>query len=183
MFTPARSPRLTSCAILAMSFLGCSVPQEVTVEYRDGRTSTHKSFLVRDSAIILAEGVIEVKDRYGSYEMPVNATVLPFSQVKALTLTFSDANPFYRTSAGFVGGLAGVVIGAWAGTQLGGSRQGLEGLGPGLLSGLIGAAVGGLVGSSSCRYIVDKLSVRTIRLDPATQSLRDSLIIGTEHRE
>jgi len=166
-----------------MLFLGCSVPEEVTVEYRDGRISTHKSFLVRDSTIILPEGVFEVKDLYGSYEIPVKASVLPCSQVKDLTYTIFEGNPFYRPAAGIAGGLAGAVIGAWAGNQLGGSRQGLEDLGPGFLRVTIGAAVGATVGYSSCRYIVDRLSTKTLHLDFAIPGQRDSLGIDAEHPE
>ncbi len=181
MFPPARSPRLPWYAILVMLFLGCSVPEEVTVEYRDGRISTHKSFLVRDSTIILPEGVVEVKDPYGSYEMPVKASVVPCSQVKVLTYTIFEGNPFYRSAAGIAGGLAGAVIGAWAGNQIiGRSRQGLEDLGPGFLRVTIGAAVGATVGYSSCRYIVDRLGTKTLHLDFAIPSQRDSLGIDPE---
>ncbi len=184
MSPPARSPRLTWAAILAMLFLGCSVPEGVTVEYRDGRISTHKSFLVRDSTIILPEGVVEVKDLYGSYEMPVKASVVPCSQVKDLTYITVEVNSFYRSAAGIAGGLAGAVIGAWAGNHIiGRSRQGLEDLGPGVLRVTIGAVVGATVGYSSSRYLVDRLSTKTIHLDFAIPSQRDSLGIDAEHPE
>jgi hypothetical protein len=184
MSLPTKLHRDALCATLTALLLGCSASQEVIIRHSDGKTSTRKSFLVTDSTIILPAVVIDVKTPDASYERHIDTIVLMFSQVKDVTVTLPDVTSSDRTLGGVVGFVAGAALGAWAGSDAGfGPKK--EGIGPSPAyeTAVACGVVGGCLGACLGPYIVDKLNLTTICLDPAIPSQRDSLKLFAEHGE
>ena len=177
--------RDTLCATLTALLLGCSVSQEVIIRHSDGKTSIRNTFIVTDSTIVLPALVVDVKTPDGSYQRQIDTIVLLFSQVKDVTVTLPDATSSDRTLGGVVGFVAGGALGVWAGSSAGfGAKSGgifsPNGF-SNVYSSIAGGGIGAFLGACLGPYIVDKLNLKTIRLDPATPSQRDSLRLFAEH--
>lgn len=160
------------CASLILFSFGCSASQEIIIHLNDDKLVTGKSFTVTDSSVVLPPIQIPIHI-YGGYYREKMDRQYSFSQVKQLTLIVPDAS----STARFLGGAAGFVLGAWAGSAQGFGPSGGDLIPAALGTSVIGAVLGACVGP----YVVDELYLKKMNFDPNIQSQRDSLKVYVGH--
>ncbi len=182
--SPLRQTQGSACVALVMLLLGCHVPQEVIVETKNGKTVRHNDFTIMDSSIVLPHLWIDVKSPDGNYQIYQDSTVLPLSRIDAVTLSKTDATSSEKALGAFAGGIAGVALGAWAGSS--------DGFGPtgGIMTGgnqpfvsVMGGAIGVCVGVCLGIYVAERVNVSTMHFNPAVPAEMDSMRVYSQYRE